>query len=72
MAIWESFTAVIQTEKLRNCTSKRLKKYLVELNSETIQLEKFITPNVVVFRAKEPKKAGKIIHSWLLKHFKPK
>ena len=67
-----TFTAIIQIEKFYRCTSKRLQKYLHQLNSETIQIEKFITPNVLVFRTGNPKKAGKAIEAWLFRHFKKK
>ena len=69
---WQSFTAIIQIEKLRNCNSKRLSRYLGELNSDLLRLEKFITPNVLVFRTGNPKKAGKAIEVWLFRHFKKK
>jgi hypothetical protein len=67
-----TFTAIIQVEKFYRCTSERLQKYLQELDSEAVKIEKFITPNVLVFRTGNPKKAGKEIEVWLFRHFKKK
>ena len=72
MKKWEVLTAVIQSENLKNCTSRSLQRCIGELNSDNLKLDQFITPNVLVFRAKNPKKAGQFLESWLLRNFKPK
>ena len=68
----ELFTAVIQTESLKHCTSRKLAMYLSELNRKNLNVVEFITPNVLVFESSNPKRAGRAIERWLLHHFKPR
>ena len=68
----DSFTAVIQTESLKRCTSRKLASYLSELNRKDLKVIEFITPNVLVFQTRNSQGSGKVIERWLLKHFEPK